>query len=216
MRKALLIGNGRPPLLSHIKKLRKLGWNYIIAADGGYNSLMKLKVEPNVVIGDFDSIRLNEKQNTSSIKFIKISRQNDTDMEKAVKFAVRNKIKKVILLAATGMRLDHTIGNLSIPLKFKDEIDISILTNYSYLKIIKGDSLIQSVKGETLSFIAFDKNVSFTSTGLKYKMDKLKLAIGYRESISNESSGKEFMMSVKGGCGYMIRDAKFVLRNALL
>lgn len=213
--KALIVANGKPPLKSHLKKLKQLGWKYLIAADGGYNHLLKLQIEPTVVIGDFDSIKIGGEKSRNA-KFIRLKRQNDTDVEKAVKYAISKKISRVILLASTGKRLDHTIGNLSIPLKFKDEIEISILTNYSFMQIVKGEEEFVSKKGETVSFIAFDRNVSFTSFGLKYKMEKLKLAIGYRESISNESSADKFKIIVRGGSGYMIRDVNFVLKNELL
>lgn len=216
MKKALIVGNGKPPLKSFITKLKSFGYDFIIAADGGYNSLVKLNLQPNVVIGDFDSIIFNKEKKNASTKFIKLSRQNDTDMEKAVKFAVKNKFEKIILLAATGMRIDHTLGNLAIPLKYAGEIEIAILSNYSFLQIIHGRTSFASQKGETISFIAFDKNVTFTSHGLKYEMNNLNLSFGYKESISNESRGQKFEIKVEGGFAMMIRNAKFVLKHAFI
>ena len=47
------------------------------------------------------------------------------------------KTREVILLGATGDRLDHSFCNLGIALKFDDKIKINVLHQKSYLSDLK-------------------------------------------------------------------------------
>jgi thiamine pyrophosphokinase len=79
MKKGLILANGQPPKKFVISYLQKKGYSTLICADGGANSAYKLKLLPDYIVGDFDSIRkevFEYYQGKSSIK--KISRQNDT------------------------------------------------------------------------------------------------------------------------------------------
>ena len=164
MKKAILLANGNAPQKSHLNYFFLQGYETLICADGGANTAFKLNLEPNFIIGDFDSI------SNSSIKyfdkkseFVKISRQNDTDVEKALKFLINKHFTDVILVGATGNRLDHTICNLGIIIKFFYQINISLLHENSFLSAYNQNVKLKTKVGETISIYAFDKATKIKS-----------------------------------------------------
>lgn len=207
MKKCIIIANGDLPKRNHIKILMQKNYDTIICADGGANSAAKLNVIPDFIIGDFDSVTDETKKifyNKS--KFIQIKRQNDTDVEKCLKFAIKNKFSEAILLGATGDRLDHSICNLGIVLKFYDKIKIKIVHQKSLLIPISGEVNFKTTKGETISLYGFDEKTLITSIGLKYKLKKESLPFGKKESTSNVAISDLVHLKIENGIIFLIRD----------
>ena len=217
MKKALLLANGDAPKISQIKYLQKKGFNYFICADGGANSAMKLKINPNIIIGDLDSISPStEKYFSEKSEIIKISRQNDTDVEKALKYLIKKKYDEVILLGATGDRLDHTICNLGIVIKFYNKIKISILHEKSFLKAYNQNVELRTIKDEVISLYGFDNKTKITSMGLKYSLKNASLQFGQKESTSNVAKGEKVKLNISGGIIFVIREFKTLQLNDLI
>lgn len=207
MDKSIILANGRSPKKSLITKLQRLGYNYLICADGGANTAYKMKLVPDLIIGDLDSIsettyKFYEKKCT--IK--KITRQNDTDVEKALKYAISKKHKEVLLIGATGDRLDHSFCNLGIVLKFFNKLSIKVIHENTILTAVKGKYDIFTIPGEFLSLYGFDNKTKFFSKGLKYPLKNISLKFGERESTSNQSISEIVHLNVRGGVGFLVRD----------
>ena len=106
MKSCIIIANGDSPKRGIIKYLLKNGAESIIAADGGANTSFKLGIVPDFIIGDFDSVKPKVKKYfADKSELIHIERQDDTDVEKALKFAIEKQYKTVYLLGGTGDRL---------------------------------------------------------------------------------------------------------------
>lgn len=166
-----------------------------------------MNLKPNLIIGDFDSIdnkTLRFYKNKCEIK--KIKRQNDTDVEKAIKFAISKKFDEIILLGGTGNRLDHSFCNLGIVLKFFDEIPVKVIHENSLLIAVKGIIELKSFPGEIISLYGFDNKTKFISHGLKYPLKNISLKFGVRESTSNQSLSETIHINVRGGIGFLVRD----------
>ena len=165
MNKCIIIANGKSPTKSVVNYFINKGFTTIICADGGANSAKKIGITPDYIIGDLDSVSTRTlKYFDGKSNIIKYNRQNDTDVEKSLKFAIEKKFNEVVLFGVTGDRLDHTICNLGIVIKFFNKIKISLVSERSYLKPINTSSSIQSRIGETISLYAFDKKTKITST----------------------------------------------------
>ena len=217
MKKALLLANGDAPKKSQIKYLQRKEFDFLICADGGANSAKKLNIIPNLIIGDLDSItENNEKYFSDKSEIIKISRQNDTDVEKALKYLIRKKFNEVILLGATGDRLDHSICNLGIVIKFFNKIKISILHEQSFLKAYDNDVELKTEKNEIISLYGFDTATKITSKGLKYPLKNISLPFGERESTSNVAKSEMVYLKITGGIIFVIRDFNTLQKNDLI
>jgi len=172
MKKALILANGLHPKKTVIEYLQNNGYKTLVCADGGANSAYKLKLIPEFIIGDLDSINPNVKKfYEKKSKIIKYERQNDTDVEKCLKFIIKKNYDEVILLGATGDRLDHSFCNMGIVLKFFNEIKINILHQKSFLNCFTGKVVLNTLKDEIISLYGFDKKTKIKSVGLKYPLE---------------------------------------------
>ena len=82
--------------------------DYQIAADAGLLLCQKLGIEPNLVIGDFDSMPQPENEPTVRVPVEK----DDTDMMLAIKKGLERGCREFHLYGGTGgRRSDHTVAN---------------------------------------------------------------------------------------------------------
>jgi len=216
MKKCIIIANGKSPSKKVIDYFYSKGFNTIICADGGANSAKKLGIVPDFIIGDLDSVDTKTlKFFQSKSKIIQIKRQNDTDVEKCLKFAIKKKFDEVVLLGVTGDRLDHTICNLGIVIKFFGKIKIYLSAESSFLTSINQTTEFNSKVGETISVYAFNNKTKISSAGLKYKLNNTALPFGVKESTSNFSISEKIILKVKKGIVFVIRDFNFMKKHDL-
>ena len=83
--------------------------DYVIAADGGYRSLQARGIEPDFVMGDFDSLGYRpDHPNVETHPVMK----DDTDLGLAVRWALAHGYRRLVMAGALGGRLDQTIASL--------------------------------------------------------------------------------------------------------
>lgn len=217
MKKAIILANGDAPTKGQIKYLQKVGYTKIICADGGANSAKKLNIIPDLIIGDLDSItKINKKYFSNKCEIIQVKRQNDTDVEKALKYLIKKKYDEVVLLGATGDRLDHSICNLGIVLKFFDKIKVSVLHEKSFLRAYTNKVELETRINETISLYGFDSKTKIKSKGLKYPLKNITLPFGKKESTSNVAISNTVSLKISNGIIFVIRDFKLLKKNDLI
>ncbi len=217
MKKCIILANGDIPPKKVFNYLNKIGYNTLICADGGANNAYKLKLNPDYIIGDLDSITNKVKDYYSDkSRIIQYKRQNDTDVEKCLKYAIKKGYERAILLGGTGDRLDHTFCNLGIVLKFFDQIKVSILHRTSILEAFEGNVELKTIPEETISLYGIDKKTKITTSGLKYKLENDVLPFGERESTSNAAKSNKVKLKIKNGRIFVIRDYEILRQNGFL
>lgn len=216
MNTALIFCNGTPVKKSIFSQLKERFHPVLIGADGGTNFLFKMKEKPQFIIGDLDSINpdvlnfyLKQK-----VKIIKLRRQNDTDLEKALKLSKRLKLESIFITNFTGKRFDHTLSNISNALKFAQDFKIVMIENHSALQFITGKNKFNSFKNELVSILCFNPDAKITTKNLKYPLKNETLFFSERESTSNVSLGEKFEITVDGGFAVLIRSTKNFLKYA--
>jgi thiamine pyrophosphokinase len=216
MKKCIIIGNGKPPGKSIIRFLQSRNYSTIICADGGANSARRLGIIPDYIIGDLDSIfHETLKYYKHKSKIIKIERQNDTDVEKCLKLAIKKGFSIAAMTGVTGDRLDHTFCNLGIVLKFFNKIEIEIIADKSLLRVYTGKVSIKTKPNEIISLYGLDGKTIITSKGLKYPLIKTALPFGKKESTSNVALSDKIDLKISGGIIFVIRDFNTLRRNGL-
>ncbi len=176
------------------KVVKKNTKQNIVAVDKGLESLHQLKIIPNHIVGDFDSISpqiLAFYKKQSQIVFHKYNAEKDnTDTDIALKLAIQLKSSKITMIGALGKRMDHAIANIHI---LKDALEAKIpcqmIDEYNRIYLI--DTLTAIKKEETygkyISLIPLTSVVEgITLTGFKYPLDDYSLSIGTSLGISNE------------------------------
>jgi thiamine pyrophosphokinase len=214
--KCIILANGKPPAKSVLAYLKKKGYSFLICADGGANTARKINVLPNYIIGDLDSVtKVTLKYFNGKSKVIGIKRQNDTDVEKCIKYAIKKKLDDIVLTGVTGNRLDHTFCNLGIVLKFSQLATIRIIAENSFLAPFSGNVNIRTCSGETISLYGINSKTRIISEGLYYPLKNISLPFGVKESTSNLAEGSVVKLRISGGEIFVIRDLKTVIKNDL-
>jgi thiamine pyrophosphokinase len=216
MKKCIVLANGKPPKKSLITFFQQKDFKTLICADGGANSALKMKLIPDYIIGDLDSISsVALKRLGNASKIIQLKGQNDTDVEKCLKYAIKKNYNEALLVGVTGNRLDHTFCNLGIVLKFFPQINISLIAEDSFLKPYAGSVKLKTFPGETISLYGFDRKTKIISKGLKYPLNNVPLPFGERESTSNVAAGKKVELNISGGVIFVIRDVNQMIKYDL-
>jgi len=116
MPRIVIFANGELPDLDAARALLQQD-DYLIAADGGANHLLKMGILPEIVIGDLDSIDEDTLFDLTSaeVEIKQYSEDKDeTDIELALRYAVELRPSAILIVGALGGRLDQTLANLSI------------------------------------------------------------------------------------------------------
>ena len=166
----------------------------VIAGDRGLEALYQLKIIPNHVVGDFDSVSpeiLEFYKKQPKIIFHTYNAEKDnTDTDIALKLAIQMKSSEITILGALGKRMDHALANIHI---LKDalgaNIPCQILDEHNRIYLVNTEKTLEKDKvyGKYISLIPLTSTVEgLTLKGFKYPLNKYNLPIGTSLGISNE------------------------------
>lgn len=117
----------------------------IVCCDGASRHLSEGEL---VIIGDGDSVpeRLRD-------RLIKIDEQEDNDLTKATRYCLSKGLRRIVYLGATGQREDHTLGNISLLVRYFREMGITPLmaTDFGWFVPAQGDAVFASFPGQQVS-----------------------------------------------------------------
>jgi thiamine pyrophosphokinase len=201
-KRALVICNGEAPSRKLAQQLAR-NVDVIVAADGGANVVRELGIRPQFIIGDLDSITTTTRRFFSPSTFIRVSRQDNTDFEKALALLLELKITRATIIAATGERLDHTLGNLSVIWNYTKDIEIEIVGDGFVALPIMKKKTIAAKKGTTVSLAPFGVCSGITLKGLFYALTNATMKVG-EIGVSNVVAKSPFTVEVKKGKMLMI------------
>lgn len=193
---AVILANGAYP--THevpLALLREAGM--IVCCDGAAEKLVAHGLEPGIIIGDLDSVSSELRERYGKI-LVQDADQESNDLTKAVNWAVDHGITQVTIVGATGIREDHTLGNISLLADYHESINAVMLTDTGSFRVYDRSVTIGSHPGQQVSIFSIDPTVKVTSTGLKYPLDNLTLHSWWRGTL-NEAAGKEFRLEFKYG-----------------
>ena len=184
---------------SGIQALETSPGDYIIAADAGYKQTQKLGLKPDLVVGDFDSLKSVPENEMTVIHPV---RKDDTDFLLAVKEGLKRGYKKFIVFGAVGARLDHTLGAIQVTTFAAENGAVMILSSDSFC--------ITSVKNSKISFKSKSEGIlsvfavtceayGVTIKGLSYETDDITLKPDFPIGVSNEFTGKPAIIKVTDG-----------------
>lgn len=216
-KKAIIVTNGlirKPNLIKeHIKKLG-FGFNdLVISADGGAQNALKLGLNTHMVTGDMDSIepKIMDRLKSRGAKFIVEKPEKDhTDTHLALKAAVKEGAQKVVIIAAIGDRVDHSLANLLLLADpHLSGTDIRIITETEEIFAAEKPLRVKGKKGDRISLFSLSPYTLFTETkGLKYGLKNEKLVFSPIRGISNEFVQDEAFLGIKQGMLLIIKQIK--------
>ena len=207
MKRCLIITGGPIDLGFARSYLSGEGFVRVIAVVRGLNAAWALGIVPDVIVGDFDSAdpaALADFRRREHIVWeVHQPEKDDTDTELAIKRAAAMGAGYIVLLGATGGRLDHLLGNIHLLYPcLQRGVEACILDPGNKLYLIDGERRFKrrEVWGTYISFLPLTEEVKgITLRGFKYPLTDKDIAIGTSLCISNELAADEAVITLQDG-----------------
>lgn len=181
----------------------------IIAVDGGLGYCSVLELEPDIILGDFDSVSESEREAIELLKqqiperIVQLPcEKDDTDTLAAIRIGLANGFDRFLIYGGTGGRLEHTMANIQTLLYLKNQGATGYLMDGSgMICVLKNEEvrLKDDLEGYMSLFALGSKAKGVTIQGMKYELDNVTLTNDFPVGISNEFIGKEALVKVEDG-----------------
>ena len=210
MSSAVIIGNGNFPEGISAELIRRA--DRIVCCDRGLEAFLRHRCrifgpdsvrEPDVVIGDMDSLRPSLQQQYSKI-LIHNTGQEDNDQTKAFRYILEHEpeVDAIHILAATGKREDHTIGNLSLLMEYTREygacgipagdsgrnIYVDMVSDHSIAFAVTDSCELHVGAGRALSLFSPDNSLRIRSQGLQWPTDQVVFDNWWKATLNRASA----------------------------
>ena len=207
MKQAVIVTGGTVDFkfaLSYIKEQKP---EITAAVDAGMEFFLKAGEKPDVIVGDFDSVKpetLNFFKGQQGIDWLTlVPEKDDTDTEAAIREVIRRGCKKIHILGATGSRLDHVLSNIGLlGMGFSSGEEFLIVDPCNSIRMVeKGISIKKEEQfGDYVSLLPFTPKVSgLTLKGMKYPLFQYEYSCFSSLGISNEIVGDEAEITFSQG-----------------
>ncbi|HBO33341.1 MAG TPA: thiamine diphosphokinase [Anaerolineaceae bacterium] len=212
----LIFANGE---LTHPEAVLSLATTakIIIAVDGGLAHIQALGLQPDMLIGDLDSvspeqIRWAEEQGSEVRRFP--VNKNETDLELALLAAAETGCRHIVIVAALGGRLDQTLSNIFLlNLPVLADLDVRIDDGKQEVILIHSAADLQGNPGDTISLLPISPIVrGITTTGLQYPLTDESLIFYRSRGISNEMLSSRVHVEIQSGILICIHERKGELK----
>ncbi len=181
----------------------------VIAVDGGINYCGILEVEPDIILGDFDSVNEAQREAILAMKEQAPDRvialkpeKDDTDMLAALKLGLEMGYDYFLIYGATGGRLEHTLANIQCLLYLKNHDAVGYLMDGSgMIFVMKNEEvkLRDNLEGYFSLFCLGKEAKGVTIKGMKYELQDYTMTNAFPIGVSNEFIGKEATIRVADG-----------------
>lgn len=175
--------------------------DYVIAADAGYLHLKRLGTEPDMILGDFDS--LCAQPSHPNVVRLPVEK-DDTDTLYAVKLGLELGYRYFALHGVLGgERIDHTVANL------QTLVYLTLRGARGWI-FGPGDTVITALNNDSLTFSPENRGIlsvfcvgeraeGVTLTGLKYPLDRYTMTCDVPIGVSNAFTGVPASVKVEEG-----------------
>ena len=203
-RRAVVIAGGEIISYERVRSFLKPE-DYYIFCDSGLFHKEGLNVEPDLIIGDFDS---HEKVDTGSEIITLPEMKDDTDSLSGVKLALKRGFKDFLLLGMTGRRMDHTLCNLYLLSYIKSHDGKALIVDdWSEMEVVEKEEVFISDSYAYFSLIAWKgKCEGVNIENALYPLSSAVIEPEYQYGISNEPLKGGSRVWVEKGSLLLIKD----------
>ncbi|WP_336781973.1 thiamine diphosphokinase [Paenibacillus illinoisensis] len=177
----------------------------VIAADRGALYLIEHGVKPHIAVGDFDSITEQQwqmvRENSERMITVDPIAKDWTDTEMAFETALDHEPTHILMLGATGTRLDHTLANVHIMVRaMQHHIVCTIQDEHNYMMLTTSKLEVEDRGYEYISLLPLTPEVTgITLDGFLYPLDQATIRMGQSLGISNKLLGASGTVSIDSG-----------------
>lgn len=187
--------------------LEKEGANCVIGVDKGMEFLYRNQIVPSYIVGDFDSVDqeiADYYRNHTNVPIREYNPVKDaSDTEIAVRLAMTLGCSRLLILGATGGRIDHLWANVQmLTIPFRAGIDGEILDPSNRIRLIGGDTVLRKSEmyGPYFSVFPLGGEVfGFNISGAKYPLKNHTLTPYDSLCVSNQIEEDEGKITFSRG-----------------
>lgn len=157
---AVILANGTFPTASEpLRLLRETP--FVVCCDGAARHWP----QADAIVGDGDSV-----PDSMRSRLIQIDEQDDNDLTKATRYCLARGLHRIAYLGATGMREDHTLGNIALFVRYVTELGVDGLmaTDNGWFVVGQRTAVFDAVPGQQVSIFNWGCQ-HLRSTGLKWE-----------------------------------------------
>lgn len=201
--RAVLFVNGVIPKLPALQATMQPS-DLIVAVDGGLRHVSALGLTPHWIIGDMDSVAPDELDHWQA-KGVRIDRypveKDETDLELALQTVIQAGYQTIKIAAATGGRLDHTLGNLNLLSDPRlQDFNVRLDDGQVEIFVIRTDAEINGTAGDIVSLLPLGAAVAgVLTTDLKFPLRRETLYPEKTRGISNVMLGEHARVEITHG-----------------
>lgn len=206
--KTLILTGGEWPCDERVQSL-VYGCDSVLCCDGAAGHARRLGIQPDVLIGDMDSIMEHDRAYMSDMGVQEIclpSEKDQTDTQAACRLAIRQGANDAIIIGGLGNRTDHSLGNIHCLWMLHDAgVAARICAGDEEARIITDTCSLGRYVTRTFSLIPLlPDTVVFSMTGVKYPLDRVPLMFGSTLGISNIVLSDRAQLTVHPGAALLI------------
>ncbi len=172
----------------------------VISADAGLINCEKFSLMPDLIVGDFDS--LGYVPDGNGVIRLPVEK-DDTDTSFAVKYAIENGFRKIIIYGAVGGKPDHTMANIQL-LSYcaERDTDCELISDDFYITAVSNGEKTFPSRGKDKRFSVFAVGGDahgVSLEGVKYKLKNANLKSSFPLGVSNSITEDKAVVKVKEG-----------------
>ena len=171
--------------------------DFVLCADAGYGLAREMGIEPDVIIGDFDSAEAPERGNIIRHPVMK----DDTDTMLCIKYGLEAGYRNFLIVGGLGGRLDHTLANLqSLSYLAERGARAEICDGRMHGAMLRRSSIcIPATKGKLSLFAMGGTCEGVFSRGTKYDLENAVLTPDFPLGMGNDFKDEYALISVEKG-----------------
>ncbi len=213
-RKVVILADGAFP--HHVTPLARLrAADIIVCCDHAYLKWKAYTKDNTVqaktvyVVGDGDSLSHTIREELGE-NFIHIAEQESNDLTKSVRFCFANGWYAPVLLGTTGLREDHTLGNISLLWDYQQQLSqlfatkqeamptLQLVTDYGIFTVAWGEKKYRSFAGQQISFFSMVPDKRITVTNMQYPVEQ-RCFTNWWQGTLNTALSNHFALAVEPG-----------------
>lgn len=180
--------------------------DFVVACDAGYRNADRLGVQPDLIVGDFDSA---PQPQTTAGTIVLPHVKDDTDTHYAARWLLEHGYTQVTMLGALGgPRLEHTLANLSTALFLaKQGVTVILAHERSELHILCPNRPLNLEQNDWMYLSLFPLEGTLSGVceeGTFYPLQDAELAADYPLGVSNEFIRPTATLRCTAGYGLVV------------
>lgn len=205
IKRCIIVGAGELT----VKEIPVREGDYVIAADGGYSYCKMLKLEPDLILGDFDSVQESEAEELAGLLKLSPERivvlpaeKDETDMLAAIHMGLEEGCREFHIYAGQGGRLEHTIANIQCLKYIKECSAVGYMLDASGMILVAQNETVSfkpQARGYLSLFSMGERAEGVTIRNMKYELDHATVTNSFPIGISNEFIGEQASVTVENG-----------------